>query len=278
MNQRIIFIDLDGTLRNDKREVSPQTIDALQKTKSAGYEIVFTTGRPQEFLKALNKQCGNVCRYAIACTGSVIYDFELDKPIAVTPIDTKSVAELCKLDNPELVWLLRCDNGMFSLNANKLGTDASNFCHQITTTLHEFIATHTVCMMVVASYNYDLIKNMEPDVLAIPNVYISNRHKSLIDPGYNRQHISEIYYDIVPKGTSKGSGIIKLCEHLGIPKENRIAIGDDINDISMFEQCGYIVAMGNALPKIKEMADFVTADNNNDGVAEFLLALIDDAL
>lgn len=77
--------------------------------------------------------------------------------------------------------------------------------------------------------------------------------------------------DIIDVHTSKGSAINKFCEMLSIPIANYIAIDDDANDISMFQACGYNVAMQNALPKLKTLADYITLDNDHDRVAHFVL-------
>lgn len=110
---------------------------------------------------------------------------------------------------------------------------------------------------------------MNSKINSIESVKIINQHKSLIDSNFPK--IGTIYYDIVDTNSSKGNAVKYFCDIFNISKENRIAIGDDHNDISMFNECGTKVAMGNALPVLKELADYVTDDNNNDGVANFLL-------
>jgi len=125
----------------------------------------------------------------------------------------------------------------------------------------------------MGSPDFDLIIGLEPKILANPGVYISNRHKHQTDPSFPKPKSTMegvAFYDIISTGISKGSGVKFLCDLLGFPKESRIGIGDDLNDLSMFEEVGTSVAMGNALPKVKAVATHITDTNNNDGVAKFL--------
>ena len=85
-------------------------------------------------------------------------------------------------------------------------------------------------------------------------------------------YFSERYFlEIVPAGVNKGEGILKLCELLGIPAERSVAAGDEANDLDMLRAAGVGVAMANAIPDAKAVADYVTQrDNNHDGVAEII--------
>ena len=77
--------------------------------------------------------------------------------------------------------------------------------------------------------------------------------------------------EYIKKGTGKGDGVVKLAEHLDIPVENIVTVGDERNDISMVQVAGVGVAMANAREELKAVADYVTEnDNNNAGVAEVI--------
>ena len=76
--------------------------------------------------------------------------------------------------------------------------------------------------------------------------------------------------EFTAEGINKGRGLAILKERLAIPKEQIIAIGDNENDVEMFKEAGISVAMENAKDPVKQQADFVAADNDHDGAAEFL--------
>jgi len=85
---------------------------------------------------------------------------------------------------------------------------------------------------------------------------------------YTTVKSSPFYFEILNKEASKGAAVANLAQHLGIKQEEIMAIGDNENDLSMIEYAGLGVAMGNAVPLIKEAANVVTATNDEHGVAE----------
>ena len=86
--------------------------------------------------------------------------------------------------------------------------------------------------------------------------------------------IDSCYCDIIDKNTSKGNASKQLLEYLGILKEEALAICDGKNDISLFENVKYKIAMENAIPEIKARADYITESYNNDGVGRVLRQII----
>ena len=92
--------------------------------------------------------------------------------------------------------------------------------------------------------------------------------KKMIKHGSQEIEIAYFYTEIKNENANKWTAIEKLIEHLGIQKEEVVAIGDNINDEPMIRNAGLGVAMGNASPYIKSIAKKVVADNNSSGVAE----------
>lgn len=85
--------------------------------------------------------------------------------------------------------------------------------------------------------------------------------------------VSAVYSEIASleltaAGVNKGTGLVKLCEHLGISVDETIAVGDADNDIAILKTAGLAVAMGNAEEYVKALADVVVADCDHDGCAE----------
>ena len=79
------------------------------------------------------------------------------------------------------------------------------------------------------------------------------------------------YLELSPEDVSKGSGLVRLCDALGIPVSRSIAVGDSDNDLEMLRTAGLAAAMGNANETVKKTADVITSDNNHDGCAEVIL-------
>lgn len=139
---------------------------------------------------------------------------------------------------------------------------------QLEEDIREFVYKNDVVQCTIADSNFDKIKNLIPKIEKVENVEIKNRHKSLLDTKFKDD--KTIFCDIANIDSNKGNAVKKLLEILNIKKEETIAIGDDINDLSMFEQVGYKVAVDNAINIVKENADEITLSNDKDGVALFL--------
>lgn len=138
--------------------------------------------------------------------------------------------------------------------------------------IKDFVYKNDVVQCTIADSNFEKIKNLIPKIEKVENVEIKNKHKSLVDSKFKDD--KTVFCDIANINSNKGIAVKKLLEILNIKKEEAIAIGDDNNDLSMFEQVGYKVAMGNAIDIVKEKADEITLSNDEDGVAVFLERLL----
>ena len=261
--QKVIFIDVDGTLRTDTKEITKRTINALSRIKSIGYEPILCTGRARNYAENLNNII-NGSRYIIYSSGAGVFDSLSRKVLYENPMNTDSVVSLYKATNSKGVGYIFACNGVRYVNKLKYHDGSEILIDEPI----EFLSTNEIVQATIFSPNFEVVKQMQPEIQSIPYIKIMNQSKSLIDSNFVQ--VDSAYYDIVDENTSKGNGIEQFCKIFDIPKENRISVGDDINDISMFEQCGYNVAMGNALPVLKDLSNYVTDNNNNDGLAKFL--------
>lgn len=134
--------------------------------------------------------------------------------------------------------------------------------------IRDFVYKNDVVQCTIADSDFDKIKNLIPKIEKVENVEIKNSHKSLLDIKFKDD--KTVFCDIANIDSNKGIAVKKMLEILDIKKEETIAIDDDNNDLSMFEQVGYKVAMGNAIDIVKEKADEITLSNDEDGVAVFL--------
>ena len=104
-------------------------------------------------------------------------------------------------------------------------------------------------------------------------LYINNKtNLKVINKSFdylNEFKNSYYFFDIVNNNVSKGNAIKYLLKVLNINKENSICFGDSINDIEMFKSVGISVAMGNSIEEIKNIADYITDTNDNDGISKF---------
>lgn len=143
---------------------------------------------------------------------------------------------------------------------------------QLDEDIKDFVYNNPVVQCTIADSDFDKIKNLIPKIDKVENVEIKNRHNSLLHDKFKDD--KTVFCDIANTNSNKGNAVKKLLEILNISKEDTIAIGDDNNDLSMFEQVGYRVAVDNAIDIVKEKADEITLSNDEDGVAVFLEKLL----
>lgn len=138
--------------------------------------------------------------------------------------------------------------------------------------IEEFLEKTPVMQCLLQDESFERIKELKNNIDKIEEVGIKNQSKSLTNPKVKPTTIT--YYDVADKLTSKGYGVEKFCKILNINKKDAISIGDDYNDVTMFQVTGHSVAMGNANEEVKSYAKEITVTNNEEGVAIFLEKLV----
>lgn len=258
---KAIFIDIDGTLRGSSKKISKRTIKAIKKISKKGILVVLCSGRPKKYTEYLSKKC-HASKYIITSVGGAIYDYVENKTLYLNIMDKTACLELYKISQRE--------NTDFLLHIGEEDNIIS--VSDIKTNIEDFIKENDILQCVIIDKDFEKIKNLQPQIESIKNVEIKNRHRSLIYEDEPKE--GNIYYGIANIESSKGNAIKKLCEALNINLEDTIAIGNDYNDVSMFNVAGYSVVMDNAKESIKKYANEITESNDNDGVAIFLENLI----
>ena len=260
---KAIFVDIDGTLRDSNRNLSAKTIETIKRVSEKGVLVILCSGRPRKYTEQISRECF-ASKYIITSSGGNIYDYEQDKILYVNEMNKEAIIKLYEIANPEDVrFIMNVGEGRV---VNKVKHPDQE--KQLEEDIREFVYKNDVVQCTIADSNFDKIKNLIPKIEKVENVEIKNRHKSLLDTKFKDD--KTIFCDIANIDSNKGNAVKKLLEILNIKKEETIAIGDDINDLSMFEQVGYKVAVDNAINIVKENADEITSSNDEDGVAVFL--------
>lgn len=264
-NRKIIFLDLDGTLLNDRKEFTPGNRKAIKEALKAGHSVVIATGRPLFSALAQAEDLGLVGKgcYIISYNGGDIYDTEKKESLYRKTIPLSYVRYI--FDAAREMGL-HCQ----TYNDVEILTETDN------PSLQYYMKLTKVRSRVVP----DVITELGKDPVKLIVIDIDD-HEKLVDfrnrtakwceGKLDRFFSSPIYLEHVAPGISKGQAIHFLCEHLGIPLANTIAAGDAENDISMIQEAGIGVAMANAEPAVKAAADYITKrTNNEDGVSEII--------
>lgn len=267
MNYKLIAVDLDGTLYNDEPAISPATIQALIKAQEMGIQVAISSGRPLPGLfharDALNLQ--KYHGMLVSYNGGKVVDTTNHETLYENAIPHELAVEVLKyLGNFPVIPMIDDGNVLYvtDKNAYRVREEALNDsmnCVEVPSLID--------CL------DFPLIKiltAMEPEKL--PDVFkvIGKPYEGILDFVQS----ADFYIEAVPHGTSKATGLLKVCEKLGIHSDQIIAFGDAKNDLEMIKLAGHGVAMGNACDELKECADEVTLTNNENGIVHTLNHLI----
>lgn len=264
---KAIFVDIDGTLRDNNRQLSQKTINTVKKVTDKGILVILCSGRPRKYTEEVSKMCC-ASKYIITSNGGNIYDYEENRVIYSNIMNKEAILNLYEIANSvDAKFIMNVGEGRVVNKVTKPDEEK-----EIEGNIHEFVYKNDIVQCIIADKDFDKIKNLIPKIEKVKDVEIKNRHKSLIDSSYPRDNT--IYCDVANIESSKGNAIEKLCQYLKIDLKDVISIGDDFNDLSMFEKVGLSVAMKNANEIVREKADEITLSNEDNGVAVFLEEII----
>ncbi len=259
MNYKLLVTDLDGTLLTSQCLVSPRVQRAVAEAKRRGKYITFATGRNYMSSLPMLETLG-LNAPLILYNGARIETHGPRKTLYAQDLPLECAIRALKLQ-PEfqihVSLYLHDDIYVNVMNAETL-----------TLMEKEHIVCHPVGDLVRFLGGRDPIKLLcigHPDALAgYAAAYRAlDGHSELVQSESN-------YLEVLPSGVSKGQALRFLADYLGLAVDEVIAVGDNLNDIEMLREAGLGVAMGNAHPDVKRVADRMTASNDQDGVAQVI--------
>lgn len=259
---KLIAIDMDGTLLNGAKTISEENYLAIQKAKKAGVKIVLATGRPlngiKKYLAHLNLI--NEDDYTVVYGGAVVQNNKTEQFISRNILELKDWNYLLSLS-------LKLNVNIHVLTENSCITPKNNKYSNQEATMNNIplIIDNPTNM----KENLSLIKIMFIDEPEILSKAISNLPKELYDK-YTIVRSAPYFLEFLNINANKGLGVETLAKSLNIMQEEVICIGDAGNDTHMVEYAGLGVAMENAFPELKEVANFITLSNENHGVAHVI--------
>ncbi|MBQ9346696.1 MAG: HAD family phosphatase [Oscillibacter sp.] len=273
VDKKAFFLDLDGTLLNDKKEVTPEDRAALQSALDRGHKVVIASGRPPQSVAVQASRLGldGPGCYWIACNGAVVYDCGAGRELLHRSLAMEDLYALFDEARRRGVYIQTYgpEGVLVEASAPAAKETVERYCAG--TLMH-----------------YDLISNVRREVPTAPEkalmIDFAGREKTeamrqwIADnlSGRVDSYFSSAWYlEAVAAGVDKGNAVGEVCRILGLPIASAIAAGDEANDITMLRAAGTGFAMANAQPAVKEAADVVLdRDNNHGGVAEMIARVL----
>ncbi|MFE8701947.1 Cof-type HAD-IIB family hydrolase [Cytobacillus sp. FJAT-54145] len=278
---KCIAIDMDGTLMSSAQELTKENIEAIKKAQAQGVEVVIATGRSHEEAGYVLEEAGIQCPFILvngaevrSSTGEILITNPLNK-------DTAKKIEQILVENG-LYEQMYTNKGVHTTDKDKgIATfvdiamsanpevDRDVVEEEVINTFGKFLQEVESYQFIYEDHEIEVYKQLafSFDIRLLAQVSESLKKMdglAISSSGHENIEITSAY-------AQKGIALEKFVAERGISLEETMAIGDNYNDISMFERVGRAVAMGNADDTIKSYCQFVTASNNESGVAKAIL-------
>lgn len=264
MKYKVVATDFDGTLLSKEKSVSKENMKALEECKKRGCKIIGVTARNITSVKSV---CDiNIFDYLVSNNGACIYDFS-DKKINCLYFIDKSI-----------VYSITDE---FLNNSKGLDYCTAEKYYSIKYEVPNRRAFHL---------EINDVKEIEEQILRI-NIFVERKEdiykfKEIIENKFKDVYAivmndtdhpeKNAWLSLNPKGCNKAASLEYLINKLSIDMNEVIFFGDGQNDVEVIKSVGMGVAMGNALDEVKNNADYVTASNDNNGLAKHLNMLLND--
>jgi hypothetical protein len=263
MKVRLVATDIDGTLVRSDRSLSPRTLDVIA---ALPVPFVLVTGRPVRWLRELYDQMPMPVP-AVCANGAVVYEPDTDEVLRATPLAVDLLLDVAKRLRdavPDIALAVEVENGrsFWYEKAWPVRWENDHNTVRVLASAEELTSVPAVKLLARSA-------NHQPE-----DFYelVSRTLGGLAESTYSS---SSALVEISAAGVTKAAGLAWLCEQRGIEAGEVIAFGDMPNDIPLLTWAGRSVAMGNAHPAVKKVADEVGLTNDEDGVARYLSDLFD---
>lgn len=262
---RLIALDLDGTVFDDEKRISPRTLAAIRAALDRGIDVIPATGRnaagvPAEFLHMPG------VRFALTSNGASVVVLATGKSIVRLPFAAAMARKALATVRPF---------------GGALGLFVGGDCYSDPAGTAEALATCPPALLPYIKASRRVVEDLDALIAARPDevekfsiLYpdTATRDAALSAvtaacPGIEATSSIPNNLELNAPGVNKGRGLLALADFLGLAPGQVMACGDSGNDLAMIEMAGLGVAMGNATPDVLAAADAITLDNNHDGVA-----------
>lgn len=263
MKYKILAIDLDGTLLNDNKEISDKNMNAILCAIDSGILVIPCTGRAIQGITKYNF-IANLNSPAITYNGGMIVNLANNETMFHCPLLKKDAEFIVKkgieLDTNICIWI---DNTLY---CNKINSYTLEYSKISSVSPIQFNGWEDISDRVIT-------KTLWYDKEDKINKYLYNMNK-VVSEDVTCCTSKPWFLEFFNSRTSKALALQKLCDLYNISRKELVAVGDELNDISMIEFAGLGVAMKNAKDEVKEKAKYIIGSNNESAVADLIYNII----
>lgn len=277
---KAILLDIDGTLTNDSKEITPRTREALLAAQAKGMVLVLASGRANMgltgFADALEMRsnngiyvCFNGAKAMNAQTGEVYFQQTLTVDQGKRVLAHMHEFDVCPIyDRDDYMY---AENAFFTIDRDGAPWHIA-----------EYEAHNNNYLLCEVHDNAEFLSwPLNKILVAGQPEYLQEHWQEMAAPfegELSSMFTAPFYYEFTPLGVDKTRALRETFQVLGIDSSEVIAFGDAQNDLTMLQWAGTGVAMGNATDEVKAAADEITASNNEDGIAVALERLAPELL
>lgn len=286
---KLIAIDLDGTLLNSYGEVSKENRKAIKYAIDKGTKVVLASGRDPQTMEKISLELG-IDDYLIAGNGASVYDIKSKQNIYERFIKKEKALKIIKMCKKNSIFLnLYTDKGIItenlnhnvkvfnSENKNKSLEKQTNI--ELVQDIYEYTKNNkmNILKIIICDNSKIIFNNIIQKLKRINGIEVldvEHMSKKSIKIGTEEIEIEYYYTEVSSKNVDKWNAIEFLIDILNIDKKDVICIGDNLNDKKMIENAGIGISMKNSALASMKIGDFITEDNNANGVEKAIYKYI----
>lgn len=249
----LIALDLDGTLLAPDESISPRNRKAIADALAAGIRVVLVTGRGVDTPIRVSRDLG-LNLPVICCHGALTKDFGADKTLVHIPVPLQYAKPMIEFAEAEKLPLaIYVDEAFYRLEGSEITMqDMRGPGWHEAPSFRELLATAPTFIRFLGETS---VARMQQEFGDLPLAFRYETWNEFVECA------------VLNRDASKKNALAQLCADFQVPSERVLAIGDSRNDVPMMRWAGTGVAMGNALPEVRQAVQHVTATNDRDGVA-----------
>lgn len=256
----IIVLDLDGTLTNRDKVITPRTKAALMKAQERGKKVVLASGRPTQGVMPLAKELhlDEYSGYILSFNGGRIINCKTGETVFARSLPVSANKKIIGLAEEHQVDIATYEGSRI------ISSNPESPYGRLESRINGMELWKPEDMKEYVNFEVPKFLMMEDgDYLAM----VEPKVKAAMGKNFSVYRSEPFFLEILPRGIDKAQCLAQLLKLLGMEREEMIACGDGFNDLSMIEFAGLGVAMENAVRPVRNAADYVTLSNNDDGVA-----------